>query len=528
MDKNRILPYVEPILRFCCKRLANHHDAEDLASEILCHILAGMDKYEIQSLDGWVWRIAHNRYARFIDVRNKSRAMLAGEEELYSLADYTDLDGEDTEARYQSVFRYLHTLSAKYRDIFVDYYVGELPVKVLAEKYALPENTVKWRLNVGRQKIRDRIGEDKMDKVYRRINWNTTACNGNVDTDRYLHTQVARAICLAAYEKPLTVEEISLATGVPTMYLEDELPRLEMGDAVSRVGNKYLTDFIIFRLQDRKETETASASLIYALADCLQVALEKAGERLDTVDFYGNSLSMKRLGHIVVPYRLKQAIRRVKNDRLGLLSDPYPPRKDGGYGWFIVEETADGEESCPENRCGCNVTVDMGDRPARIYYYWLRPFSDYRVYEQGTRKMSQLAIASRAVNGVIPREALSREDAADLLAANLITHAGGGYSLGIPTFTEEQFEAFASLLDWDSETVDSILADWILAVRRSFTRFVPKHLHGQINQWIGHYVYQIVGDVTEELIHRGALSAPAPDVPFTDGIFRVEGKSILP
>lgn len=43
-----------------------------------------------------------------------------------------------------------------------------------------------------------------MDKVYQRINWNTTCCNGSVDIDRYLRKQIARAICLAAYEKPLT------------------------------------------------------------------------------------------------------------------------------------------------------------------------------------------------------------------------------------------------------------------------------------------------------------------------------------
>ena len=50
MDENKILPYVEPIFRFCCKRLSNRYDAEDLASEIICHVLDGMKKYRIESL----------------------------------------------------------------------------------------------------------------------------------------------------------------------------------------------------------------------------------------------------------------------------------------------------------------------------------------------------------------------------------------------------------------------------------------------------------------------------------------------
>ena len=89
MDENKIIPYIEPIFRFCYKRLSNRYDAEDLASEIICHILEGMNKYQIESLDAWVWRIAHNRYARFIDNRNKNQIVLSCEDELFDIADYS-------------------------------------------------------------------------------------------------------------------------------------------------------------------------------------------------------------------------------------------------------------------------------------------------------------------------------------------------------------------------------------------------------------------------------------------------------
>lgn len=63
MDENQSVPYIEPIFRFCCKRLSNRHDAEDLASEVICCILEGMQKHKIDSLDAWLCKIAHNRYA---------------------------------------------------------------------------------------------------------------------------------------------------------------------------------------------------------------------------------------------------------------------------------------------------------------------------------------------------------------------------------------------------------------------------------------------------------------------------------
>ena len=169
LDQDKIIPYVEPIFRFCCNRLNNRCDAEDLSGEILCHVLDGMRKYEIENLDAWIWRIAHNRYAKFIEKQNKVRVVLSEEyadlNPVYD--DYANINEENTEYRFESVFRCLHTLSEMYRNIFVDYYIGEMSVRELAKKYALPETTIKWRLNTGRQKIKERIGTKQMENIYK-------------------------------------------------------------------------------------------------------------------------------------------------------------------------------------------------------------------------------------------------------------------------------------------------------------------------------------------------------------------------
>lgn len=533
MDENNIIPYIEPIFRFCCKRLSNRYDAEDLASEIICHILDGMHKYKIESLDAWVWRIAHNRYARFIDSRNKNQIVLSCDDAMFEVADYSDVDEDNAQEQYETVFRYLHTLSSEYRNIFVDYYIGELSVRSLAQKYALPETTIKWRLNVGRQKIRDRIGEDKMDKVYQRINWNTMVSNGHANTHQYLFSQIARAICIAAYEKPLTVDEISISTGIPTMYIEDELPRLEYGDAICKVGNKYVTNFIVFRLKDRKQTEDVSSSVVGMIADKFENLLKNAEDKVGTIDFHGNDFGMDRLGYIIVPYLLRQKLRDVKNNRLKLDNGPYPPRKDGGYGWFIVEETADETENSAEHNCGCNVAGDDSGSeykiPCHIYYYWINKYFDYNIYHnKGTRWMCANGVPQNCTNGMISKDALTDEDAAHLIATNLIIKSGDEYYLNIPYFTEDQFASFASLFDIADEKIGDRLAEWITSVRNSFENFVPKHLHDQINQWVSGYLQQITGYVTDELIRRGVLAKPDFEKPLTNGVFCVEGKYINP
>lgn len=191
-----------------------------------------------------------------------------------------------------------------------------------------------------------------------------------MDTDRYLHTQLGAAICLAAYEKPLTVEEISVQTGVPALYIEDELPRLLHGEAVVKLGEKYATNFILFRLKDAQTVKMADEPLLQTVVGRVETLLRDGAARTAGMDFYGSSFGMERLGHILLPYLLRRTIGDLKSRRLGLENGAFPMRRDGGCGWFVVEETEDASEPVrtvqlrPQRRsramgCGCICTGSL-------------------------------------------------------------------------------------------------------------------------------------------------------------------------
>lgn len=269
--------------------------------------------------------------------------------------------------------------------------------------------------------------------------------------------------------------------------------------------------------------------MVNVLADKFEAILKEAEGKISTVDFYGNDFGTGRLGYIIVPYMLRRKIRDVKNNRLKLENGPYPPRKDGGYGWFIVEETADETEACAEYNSGCNVAIDENNPLLRIYYYWIGKYFDYNVYgNSGMRRMLGTGIMKDVTSGLISKALLPDEDAARLAENNLVTVSEGNYYLNIPCFSDDQFAEFVSLFDMTDEKTDDLLAEWIKSVRGSFESFVPKHLHDQINQWVDGYLYQIIGYVTDELIRRGVLSEPDYKKPLTNGVFCVEGKNINP
>lgn len=528
-QENEIVRFVEPIFLFSLKRASNRADAEDLASEIILHVLEGVKKYDIECLDAWVWRIAYNRYARFCEARKSKVEICCEEFAIDLIGDYDVVDEDGISNEYETIFRYLHTLSSDYKNILVDYYIGEMSVKALAAKYQLPETTIKWRLNVSRQRIRDRIGSNSkgeliMDKVYKRINWETSSCNGSMNASAYLSNQVARAICEAAYEKPLTIEEISLKTGLPTMYIEDALPNLIYGDAIQQKGKKYATDFIILRLKDKNQMENHFRPLIGCISDYYEKLFSECDEKINAMSFYGHDFGIKRLGYIAIPLSLREKIRGIKNSIATLENGPYPPRKDGGYGWFLVEESKDESDTGGEYTSGCNITDGESDF---IYYYNIGKYFCNNIYNNGgTRWLSANHIPQKCNNGIIPDGILAVDDIVRLLQRNLIIKTDSGFNLNFACFTQEQFRDFLKLFQINDSKLEMMLTDLVDNIKKSFVGFVPKRLGSQINQWVSCFVHSINGYVTDELISRGTLENPSDEKPLTNGAFFVEGKYI--
>lgn len=533
MNETDITEFVEPVFRFCLNRLNNRYDAEDLASEIMVHVLNGLSKYKIDSLEGWVWRIAHNRYARFIRSRKvyQDNENSVDNDFLVTLSlsdDYDIVDAIEVEDNFSDVFRYLHTLSKDYRDITVDYYIGEMCVRDIAEKYSLAETTVKWRLNVSREKIKKRIGENKMEKIYKRLNWNTTSCNGSMDSDKYLHSQIARAICEAAYEKPVTVEEISLKTGLPTIFIEDELPKLIYGDAIVDEGNgKYSTNFIILRLSDREMMEKNFAPIVKDIADFYQKLFVENSEKIKSIGFTGCDKKMNKLGYIALPASLRNKIGTIKSS-VNMENGPYPPRKDGRYGWFVVDEfkVENGTQITSDYGAGCNSDKN-NDTDGWLHYYWLAKYFRHDIYRHGMGCIVSKNIMDSAMDGRVPSGVFTEDDIAKLIKYNLAEKSGDGYKFTFACFTREQFAEFTNAVTSNSEALDSLLKKLILDIHSSFKQFVPKRLDSQINQWVSCFVNEIIGYVAEELINRNVLETPDEKTPMTNGIFYIPGKYMI-
>ena len=505
-----ILDYTEPIFRFCLNRLNSRHEAEDLSQEILLHILDGFSKREIRNPEAYVWKIAHNRYARKIDGRNKlnKREFFCGDMILNSIAENVSVEDELIKREeHAAVFSAVHSLSASYRDILVDFYVGELYIHEIAKKYNLTKETVKWRLYTAKEKIKERV--NKMSKTYKKINWHVM-CNGSFDPDQYLKTQVYKAIAAACYEKPLEIEEISLKTGIPTLYLEEALEYMVYGDAIEQTGGKYATDFIILYAEDNKKMQTKVLETVKDLPKKVWDTIEQNLPEIKKLFIYGADFPIEKLGHLLLPISMREILFRLSKN---YESVDFPQRKDGGSGWFIVREHSEDLENF---ECGCNNYYSEKDGVEfNKHYYWFGKTFNSNL--NNFFKKHDFLVEYFDENGVyITKD--NAELTAELLKYNIMQKQSAGHKSNIPFITYKNLQKIHGIFGDLTDSYADDLSGFVKVIHQEYERFVPERLKEQIKGNIGGYTNEIIPLIQNELLKQGLLRDFSNDEVFTDNI----------
>ncbi|MHB1485116.1 MAG: RNA polymerase sigma factor [Saccharofermentanales bacterium] len=508
-----ILDYIEPIYRFCIKRLSNRHDAEDLSQEILLCILNGSTDRKIENFEGYIWRIAHNRYARKIESKNRQSEVLYGDDFIFDEFTSDILNPEDeliVKEEYQNMFSALHSLSSMYRDILVDFYVHSLCISEIACKYGVSSETVKWRLHTGKDKIKGRL--TTMNKTYEKIKMHVMN-NGSFDPNKYLSTQLYKAIALSCYEKPLSIEEISLSTGIPTLYLEEALDWMIYGDAIEKVSGKYRTNFIILFNDENRKMQKSLEPAVSAISKKTWEIINSQTATIRSIGFYGSSFNIEKLGFILIPIILRGASDKLKRENKELQVNERPLRKDGGNGWFIINE---GIDELDEHFAGCNqYYTKPHNEHGYLTWYWTGGYNSGDL-NSILREFENFA-ADFNDDGDFQSD--NEELTAKLLKNNIIAKIGSRYKCLIPIMTKSQENALTKLFEPFYDEIIMLIKDWIFSLYKEYNRFVPAWLKNQIAGNVDGYSFNVVSFVILELQKQGLLRTPSKDEIVTDNIF---------
>lgn len=183
MEIEEMLAQADYLMHIAVSKCDSWEDAQDLVQETILDGLHAIRKgVDINNARNWLCTVLNRKYYDLL--REKYRKPLefygmdfdVAMEEVNNQATDVDEDGLTEEENLRHSVAHLTKL---YREIVVRHYFHGQEVKKIADELSLPENTVKSRLRLGRDKLRKDLTMEK-------------------------------------YEKPVTIPELSDAIGIST------------------------------------------------------------------------------------------------------------------------------------------------------------------------------------------------------------------------------------------------------------------------------------------------------------------------
>ena len=277
--------YMEKVFYFCLRKCGDPTEAEDLASEITCEIMAALRKgTQPQSFSGWVWRIARNRYSRWAEAKSRRSQLISGDELPAEPGILDEDDGTDPE-RLNTLRRELAFIREDYRRVLVAHYIDDRSVQDIADGLGIPRGTVLARLHRARKHMKEGMNmarefgvrSYKPEEIEFVNNCSSFGAFGQ--PWRILNHPLYQNIFLEVYDTPETAEELAIALGVALPYMQSELDFLVRETFLSTVetaaGIKYQTAFPIVSREAWQACNKRQVELQDEMADLLETLVDR-------------------------------------------------------------------------------------------------------------------------------------------------------------------------------------------------------------------------------------------------------------
>lgn len=220
--------YVQKLYGFAMSKTGNPDEAEELSARIVAEVYEALVKRgNIVNPDGYIYKIAHYVWARYVDGRVKAQGCgtdgIGGIERIPDERDFAE-EFQRSE-QYGLIRREIAYLSKIQREIVVRHYYRREKVKKIAAAMKIPEGTVKWHLSCTRKELMTNM--DKIRTIgnlgIQPIRFSSMGHNGHPgakgDTADFLAKVITQNIAYAAYHKPRTINEIAEELGVNPIFV---------------------------------------------------------------------------------------------------------------------------------------------------------------------------------------------------------------------------------------------------------------------------------------------------------------------
>ncbi len=246
--------YLPAFLGFAVNKIGVVSESEELAQEIAFQCVIAINRGNIrENFDSYIWSVAHNTFKRWCG-RNKL-ITLNDETDTFSNIISSEIPAIDrivSDEETNAIRLCLSKLAGDYRKVIVCFYFDELSIREIGQRLALSEGMVKFYLRAGKMKLKEvfsmsQIGEKSINPSEFSI-YKSGIDFSKVNVWEVFKRKLPCQIAIICHDKARTISEISLETGTPAVYIEDEVKLLcDAGVIVNPAKDKYRTNFHILQ-----------------------------------------------------------------------------------------------------------------------------------------------------------------------------------------------------------------------------------------------------------------------------------------
>ncbi|MBE6680562.1 MAG: sigma-70 family RNA polymerase sigma factor [Ruminococcaceae bacterium] len=364
MTNEEIIQYYDYLIKLATTKCNSQNDAEDLVGDTMLAAFAYMHRGgNIEYPKTWLANTLC--YKHNDNLRKKYRApVMVCLDESIEIAEDED-EEYFTSEEASKVRKELNHLGFITREVLIRFYFGNQSVSDIAEGLGIPEGTVKSRLFAGRSQMKKGLEtmETRENYLPGRLNLSFGGSDGLKGEPISLveGDLIAQNLLILAYEKPITISDLSKAISIPAAYIEPIVKKFIDGELMVQMDSgKVYSDFIISKAQDILKNFESQKNFAHKHFDTVWSIVEKMSAKISKMDFVKSMDSEERTK--LDRYAVLKALQDFQHFGTCKIESPkYPKRKDGGW-WFAQAIAFDAGYNTKEYREASEYCIHGGHR----------------------------------------------------------------------------------------------------------------------------------------------------------------------
>ena len=495
MNTDEIIQYYDDLMRLAVSKCGSQTDAEDLVGDTMLAAFSYINKGgRIEHTKTWLANTLCHKYNDSLRKKYRAPTTVNFEDSFEIPAEEEEYFSSEEAAKIRKELNHIAYVN---REVLIRYYFGRQSVSDIAAGLGIPEGTVKSRLATGRSQMKKGLEtmETRENYLPGKLYLSFGGSDGpNMEPISLVENDlIAQNLLILAYEKPITVSDLSKAIGIPTAYIEPIIKKLVDGELMGETASgKVYADFLITKPQDRLKNFKPQLDFVDRHFDTIWNIIAKMSAEISGFGFV-SALESKQKTELD-RYAVLKALQDFQHCGTGKIEAPhFPKRRDGGW-WFAQATAFDAGYNTKEyneaseyaiqgGRRTSESFVDDGTRSVRLYEFdttlWDSPHrygGAFDLYFKYIIPLLWRLYTDKTIDdsSEIPNEFISYIPSLERFG--MLGNTQGELRVAIPVLKKAEYEKVNAAIKCATESLKTAIGEDFSAFVSSNKTPVPKHL----------------------------------------------------